>query len=149
MRAVPTGTRGSFTLLVSPEHLANRFKDADAARAEAQRIRDELRAERLKIDEERKAILDEARRDASAYREAEKSRIAAEIQADRERVRRELAAARDQATQELWSKMVMLATDVSTEALGGGLPEDAQRRLVEDAIKRLGDGDGHKGAALA
>src|SRR5438270_8834507 len=28
MRAVPTGTRGSFTLLVSPEHLANRFKDA-------------------------------------------------------------------------------------------------------------------------
>lgn len=28
MRALPTGTRASFTLVVSPEHLANRFKDA-------------------------------------------------------------------------------------------------------------------------
>src|SRR6266498_5587159 len=28
MRTVPAGTKGSFTLLVAPEHLANRFKDA-------------------------------------------------------------------------------------------------------------------------
>jgi len=28
MRPVPVGTRGSFSLVVSPEHLANRFKDA-------------------------------------------------------------------------------------------------------------------------
>ena len=28
MRAIPLGTRGSFTMVVSPEHLANRFKDA-------------------------------------------------------------------------------------------------------------------------
>jgi len=28
MRAVPVGTRGSFALVVSAEHLANRFKDA-------------------------------------------------------------------------------------------------------------------------
>jgi predicted thioesterase len=28
MRAIPAGTRGSFTLVVAPEHLANRFKDA-------------------------------------------------------------------------------------------------------------------------
>jgi len=28
MRAVPAGAQGSFSLVVSPEHLANRFKDA-------------------------------------------------------------------------------------------------------------------------
>jgi len=28
MRAVPVGAQGSFALVVSPEHLANRFKDA-------------------------------------------------------------------------------------------------------------------------
>jgi predicted thioesterase len=28
MRTVPTGARGSFTMIVTPEHLANRFKDA-------------------------------------------------------------------------------------------------------------------------
>ena len=28
MRAIPTGVTGSFTLLVGPEHLADRFKDA-------------------------------------------------------------------------------------------------------------------------
>ena len=28
MRTIPTGARGSFTMVVSPEHLANRFKDA-------------------------------------------------------------------------------------------------------------------------
>lgn len=28
MRAIPLGTRGSFTLVVAPEHLASRFKDA-------------------------------------------------------------------------------------------------------------------------
>jgi fluoroacetyl-CoA thioesterase len=28
MRAIPTGARGSFTLLVTAEHLASRFKDA-------------------------------------------------------------------------------------------------------------------------
>lgn len=28
MRAVPVGAQGSFMLVVSPEHLANRFKDA-------------------------------------------------------------------------------------------------------------------------
>ena len=28
MRTIPIGAQGSFTLVVSPEHLANRFKDA-------------------------------------------------------------------------------------------------------------------------
>src|ERR1700754_4902605 len=28
MRQIPLGTKGTFTLLVRPEHLANRFKDA-------------------------------------------------------------------------------------------------------------------------
>ncbi|MDB5515096.1 MAG: hypothetical protein JWQ17_1854 [Tardiphaga sp.] len=28
MREIPLGTKGTFTLLVQPEHLANRFKDA-------------------------------------------------------------------------------------------------------------------------
>jgi fluoroacetyl-CoA thioesterase len=28
MRQIPVGARGSFTLLVQPQHLANRFKDA-------------------------------------------------------------------------------------------------------------------------
>ena len=28
MRPIPVGARGSFTIVVSPEHLANRFKDA-------------------------------------------------------------------------------------------------------------------------
>lgn len=28
MRTVPTGAQGSFAMIVSPEHLANRFKDA-------------------------------------------------------------------------------------------------------------------------
>lgn len=28
MRAIPVGAQGSFALVVSPEHLANRFKDA-------------------------------------------------------------------------------------------------------------------------
>lgn len=28
MHAIPAGAQGSFTLVVSPEHLANRFKDA-------------------------------------------------------------------------------------------------------------------------
>jgi len=28
MRAIPTGARGSFAITVTPEHLANRFKDA-------------------------------------------------------------------------------------------------------------------------
>jgi len=28
MRPIPPGTKGSFTMVVAPEHLANRFKDA-------------------------------------------------------------------------------------------------------------------------
>jgi len=28
MKTIPTGAKGSFSLVVSPEHLANRFKDA-------------------------------------------------------------------------------------------------------------------------
>ncbi len=28
MRAIPVGTKGSFNLVVAPDHLANRFKDA-------------------------------------------------------------------------------------------------------------------------
>ena len=28
MRTIPAGARGSFTMIVGPEHLANRFKDA-------------------------------------------------------------------------------------------------------------------------
>jgi fluoroacetyl-CoA thioesterase len=30
MKPIPLGAKGSFTLLVQPEHLANRFKDASA-----------------------------------------------------------------------------------------------------------------------
>lgn len=33
MRAIPLGTRGTFTLRVHPEHLANRFKDAGLPQA--------------------------------------------------------------------------------------------------------------------
>jgi fluoroacetyl-CoA thioesterase len=28
MQTIPTGTKGSFSLIINPEHLANRFKDA-------------------------------------------------------------------------------------------------------------------------
>jgi hypothetical protein len=28
MRTIPSGAKGSFSLVITPEHLANRFKDA-------------------------------------------------------------------------------------------------------------------------
>ncbi len=111
--------------------------DAEKARAEAERLLQEVKAQRAKANEEVVAIIAEARRDADAFRDAEKVRTAADIQAERDRLKREIATARDQALSEIWEKTVQLAALVSSKTIGRVVSADDHRRLIDESLAEL------------
>jgi F-type H+-transporting ATPase subunit b len=119
------------------DNIAAHHAAAEKAKADAEKLLEEIKAQRAKTGQEIGALLAEARRDAEAYREAEKARAATEVQAERDRLKREIETARDQALSEIWNKTVELATLVSSKAIGRAVSSDDHRRLVDESLAEL------------
>jgi F-type H+-transporting ATPase subunit b len=113
------------------------LEDAEAARAETQRVRAQLQAEMDRAAEKVREILDEARRDAQHATDDMLGKARVEIQKERERMHRDIRMARDQALQEIWSQTAQLATLISAKAIRRQLNSDDHRRLVDEAITEL------------
>ena len=132
------------------ETIRGALDDAQRTRDEAQRIRAELEQQLARANEQVRAILDEGRRAAERTTQEMTSKARAEIQAERERLHREIELARDQALQQIWGQTAHLATLAASKAIRRQLtlnPDD-QRRLVEEALAELNDGNTNRGQHL-
>jgi len=120
------------------EHnIESAVRDAQQARDEAQRLRDQLQSEINHAHEKVRDILDEGRRHAQETTDEMIAKARTEIQAERDRLRREIEMARDQALQELWKQTAHLATMISAKAIRRQLTEEDHRRLVDEALTEL------------
>jgi len=119
------------------DNIRSSLEDAQRARDEAQKIREQLQAEMNQAAEKVRDMLDAARRDAERSTNDLIAKTRAEIQTERERLHREIDLARDQALQQIWSQAAQLATLVSAKAIRRQLNVDDHRRLVDDAIGEL------------
>jgi F-type H+-transporting ATPase subunit b len=128
------------------ESIRAAIDEANKAKEEAARMRQEMQAEIAKVQDKQRQMIEEARRDAERLREEMKSEAQAQITAERERLRKEITTATDQALQELWQRTARLATEVSARAIRKNLGEDDHRRLVDEALRELKVApDGNKG----
>lgn len=121
--------------LEAREHaIHSAVEEAQKAREETGRLRDEVLRERLKAEEEARATIDQARREAQKQGDELRAKSVAEIHAERDRLRRDLELARDAALQDLWAQTAQLATLISSRAIGRQLNHDDHRQLVDEAI---------------
>jgi F-type H+-transporting ATPase subunit b len=111
--------------------------DAEHARAEAQRLRDQLQKEVNSAHEKVRDILDEGRRAAEQSTQEMISKARNEIQSERDRLRKEIGTARDQALQEIWNQTAQLATLISAKAIRRSLSSEDHRLLVNEALNEL------------
>ena len=132
-------------------NLRKTHEDADSARAEAQKVLDEVKARMAKTGDEIRAMLDGARRDAQAVKDQMKADAAAEIQGERDRIRREIDMARDQALQQIYQQAVQIAALMSTKAVKRELTPSDHQRLLDEALTdlRTNLGTGRNGHNLA
>ena len=118
--------------------IQNAIDEAHQARAEAQRLKDQLQGELDRAHEKVRDILEQGRRDTQQATDAMISRARAEIQTERERLRREIDLARDSILQELWSQTARLASLISAKVIRRHLTPEDHQGLVQEAIAELG-----------
>jgi F-type H+-transporting ATPase subunit b len=111
--------------------------EAQTARDEAHKLRDQFQVEMGKIHNKMREMLDEARRDGQHTKDRLLAEGKAEIGAERDRALREIDRERQQAVQELWNQTAQLATLVSAKAIGRNLNEADHRSLVDEAVAEL------------
>jgi F-type H+-transporting ATPase subunit b len=119
------------------ETIRSALDEAEKARAETARLRDQLQQEMAQSQDKVRQVLDEGRRAAQRQHEEMMAQARAEIQGERDRLHREIDRARDQALQQLWAKTADLATLVASKAIRRQLTPDDNRRLVDEALVEL------------
>jgi F-type H+-transporting ATPase subunit b len=119
------------------------MEEAQRARDESVRLREQLQREMAAVGDKVRTILEDARRDAERANSEMAAKARAEMAAERERMRREIEIARDQALQQLWNQSAELATLISAKTIRRQLSPDDHRRLADEAlaeIRAAGDG---------
>jgi F-type H+-transporting ATPase subunit b len=108
--------------------------EAEAAKAEAARLREHHQAELAKAHDQVRQLLDKARQDAEALAAERETKGKADLQAERDRLHRELGMERDQARMRIWTEAVQLATLISTKAVKRQLSETDHRQLLDESL---------------
>jgi F-type H+-transporting ATPase subunit b len=114
-------------------------EEAKKDREEAQRLRDELQKKMDVAGAEVREMFDKARREAQTAADEMTAKARADIQAERERLRRELDTAGDQVLQSILNRVGQMVTLASSKVIRRELTGDDHRRLVDEALKDLGE----------
>jgi F-type H+-transporting ATPase subunit b len=117
--------------------LRGALEEAQMARDDAHKLREQLQAEMLKIQDKMREMVDEARRDGQALKDRLVAEGKSEIQAESDRKRLEFQREAEQAKQALWNQTAQLATLVSAKVIGRSLSPDDHRGLVDEALSEL------------
>lgn len=126
------------------EGLKKREETIRTSLEEAKKTRDEMVAIQAKFQKELAEahqqipkLMEEARKKAEEMTNEMRAKGMADVQVERERLRREMDIAKDQALKELWEQTAMLASVLSTKALGRTVTPDDHSRLLDDAMKEI------------
>jgi F-type H+-transporting ATPase subunit b len=114
-------------------------EEAKKDREEAQRLRDELQKKMDVAGAEVREMFDKARREAQTASDEMTAKARADIQAERDRLRRELDTAGDQVLQSILNRVGQMVTLASSKVIRRELTGDDHRRLVDEALKDLGE----------
>jgi F-type H+-transporting ATPase subunit b len=114
-------------------------EEAKKDREEAQRLRDELQKKMDAAAGEVRELFDKARREAQTAADEMTAKARADIQAERDRLRRELDTAGDQVLQSILNRVGQMVTLASSKVIRRELTGDDHRRLVDEALKDLGE----------
>ncbi|MSU77853.1 MAG: hypothetical protein EXS16_07125 [Gemmataceae bacterium] len=126
------------------EGLKKREETIRTSLEEAKKTRDEMVAIQAQFQKELAdahqqipRLMEEARKKAEEMTNEMRAKGMADVQVERERLRREMDIAKDQALKELWEQAAMLASVLSTKALGRAVTADDHRRLLGDAMQEI------------
>jgi F-type H+-transporting ATPase subunit b len=119
------------------ESIRSALEEADRARAEAQRMREQFQQDANQAQDQVRQLMEQSRRDAQQLKDQMQAEAKAEAQKERERLHREIETARDQALQQLWTQAAQLAAVVSSKAIGRQLTAEDHHRLVDEALAEL------------
>jgi F-type H+-transporting ATPase subunit b len=125
------------TLDARSQAVAGQVTEAQATRADADRVLADYRAKLADAQGEAQRIIDEGRRtgeqivaDARARADAEAQQIVTRAQAD-------IATERDRAISALRAELAGLSIELASRVVGRSLDSDAQRQLVDSYIDEL------------
>jgi F-type H+-transporting ATPase subunit b len=98
-----------------------------------------------KAREEASAIVEEGRRDGESLKRGIEEEARRNADAMIDRAKREIASAKNTALRELYEQSAQLATTIAGNLLKREITPQDHRRLVEDALVEIGNGDGREG----
>jgi len=120
------------------ERIRSQVAEADAVKAEADRIRQQYSAQLADAKSEAARIIEEARQAADAVRRDLTQRAEAEATELRQRNAEQLEAERNRLMSELQGQVASLAIELAEKVVEANLDRDAQNRLIESYITQVG-----------
>ena len=112
---------------------------AEAAKVEAESLRNDYQAQLAQARDEAGRIVEEARQAGESVRAEVVNRAEAEAVAIKERASADMAGERDRVAAGLKREVADLSLDVAEKVLGSNLDRGAQERLVNQYIDELGE----------
>ena len=119
------------------ERIRQSLVEAEHAREESRKLLEEHRQLRAQVRSEGEDILAEARRVADSVRERVKDEAEADRQRRLEETRRQIEAETARALEQIRAEVAELALVAAEKVTRQRLDRDADRRLIEDAIRDL------------
>jgi F-type H+-transporting ATPase subunit b len=115
---------------------------AEAAKVEAESLREDYRKQLASARDEAGKIVEDSRQAGESVKADIVARAEEEAEAIKARAQDELAAERERATSAIRREVVGLSLDVAEKVVGQSLDRDAQQALVERYIDDLGGSKG-------
>jgi len=117
--------------------IARDKEEANKARQEAEKMRQELAGEKAKANAEIRSMMDKARSDAEALAGQREAQMKAELTAERERQRREIDLERETARKEVFDQGARLAALLSAKTIKRQLTYEDHHALLDEALNEF------------
>ena len=119
------------------KRIADAIAQAEAQRAEAQKLLDEHKRAMANVQSELATIREQGLAEAELARQAVRQKAEAEAAAMAAKARRDIESARNQALQDIRREAVDLGLAAATRVVGRSLDGNDQRRIAEEVVGEL------------
>ena len=116
------------------------LRAAQESERRLQEVQEDVRKTLDEAKAQAREILSRAHADASGEADDVLQRARADAEAQIERARTEIGAEKDRAIQDLRTEVSALVIQATTQLIGESLDDQKHRRLIDDALNRMGDG---------
>ena len=123
------------------DYIENNIKDSEDKKAQAEKKL--LEADDAVTEAQKKAgdIIQEAQKTAELKAQSEQKALALSIENQKEQAHKDIEAERARMISEAHNQIVSTAIDASKQILGREVNEDDNKKMVDDFINQLSEGD--------